>query len=163
MGYRKKVRHILFHKDRCCHYCRRSMLLEKHPTLQLTIDHIIPVAYGGVDRMANFVGACTQCNNARGTLPYGLFKRYVSRFGPQWNHHVATRNWVRRRKLEAAKVYMERDGLPEERINDILKAKLELWMEQRARSSIGSEQRNSTSQVGGSSPPALASVPVPHA
>lgn len=36
----------------------------------------------------------------------------------------------------------------------------ELWRRSgRARSSTGSEQRNSTSQVGGSSPPALASPP----
>ena len=70
--------------------------------------------------MHNYVAACTQCNTARGTLPAPLFARYVRRFGPVRDHHMATRNRARRRAAE----HMRDNGLPEHVINDILATKI---------------------------------------
>lgn len=42
----------------CCFYCGAAV--EK-----ITIDHIIPLAKGGVNKAANLVGACTKCNASK--------------------------------------------------------------------------------------------------
>jgi 5-methylcytosine-specific restriction endonuclease McrA len=42
-----------------CQYCGK-----KRP--QMTVDHVIPKIYGGVDTWENLVCACLECNNRKG-------------------------------------------------------------------------------------------------
>jgi 5-methylcytosine-specific restriction endonuclease McrA len=51
---------------RTCHWCGVSMnRIHGHPR-QLTCDHKIPLARGGLDNPNNFVPACLKCNQERG-------------------------------------------------------------------------------------------------
>ncbi len=46
-----------------CHYCGRETTPE-----QLTMDHIVPVARGGMSRRGNVVPCCPACNRDKGCL-----------------------------------------------------------------------------------------------
>jgi hypothetical protein len=43
----------------------------------LTIDHIIPLARGGVDEITNYVTACFECNQKKADLPIHVFARGI--------------------------------------------------------------------------------------
>jgi 5-methylcytosine-specific restriction protein A len=43
-----------------CHYCHR-----KFTRNQLTMDHLVPLARGGVSSKGNIVPACKECNQAK--------------------------------------------------------------------------------------------------
>lgn len=51
------------------------MVMRTGEALTCTVDHLIPRSQGGVRYMQNLVGACWQCNNARGDMPYQEFKK----------------------------------------------------------------------------------------
>ncbi len=56
--------------DYTCTKCGRKMRRED---LDLTIDHIVPVALDGTGRESNLVTMCQPCNQAKGgELPAGL-------------------------------------------------------------------------------------------
>jgi 5-methylcytosine-specific restriction enzyme A len=40
-----------------CHYCQK-----KFPPLQLTMDHVVPLARGGLSNPGNIVPSCKDCN-----------------------------------------------------------------------------------------------------
>jgi hypothetical protein len=64
-GY--EVREYLLEKwARTCAYCGKQ-----HVPLQ--IDHIIPCAKGGTDRVSNLTLACEQCNRAKGAQDIAVF------------------------------------------------------------------------------------------
>lgn len=46
-----------------CHYCELNI-----PVIDLTMDHIVPVARGGKSTKGNLVTACKECNNAKKNL-----------------------------------------------------------------------------------------------
>jgi 5-methylcytosine-specific restriction endonuclease McrA len=46
-----------------CMYCRRKM-----GSVQLTIDHFIPIEMGGVNNTSNYLSACRKCNKDKGSL-----------------------------------------------------------------------------------------------
>ena len=54
-----------------CHYCEG-----RFPPQNLTLDHIVPLARGGMSRPGNLVAACRPCNQAKGleTPVEALFK-----------------------------------------------------------------------------------------
>lgn len=59
-GYRRvKIR--LFKKQKHCHWCRTKLTLET-----ATVEHVIPLARGGLDNDNNRVLACGPCNQGRG-------------------------------------------------------------------------------------------------
>jgi hypothetical protein len=73
---------VLREADYCCHYCCE---------VADTVDHVIPLAHGGGNARSNLVAACYPCNNQRGTFPYGVWKRFIGRFGPlppEWNRRT---------------------------------------------------------------------------
>jgi 5-methylcytosine-specific restriction enzyme A len=43
-----------------CHYCGK-----KTPPSELTMDHVIPLARGGLSEKINLVQACKECNNKK--------------------------------------------------------------------------------------------------
>lgn len=52
-------KNILRRDGHTCQYCG-------HVEVQLTIDHILPRARGGVESWENLVAACVKCNNKKG-------------------------------------------------------------------------------------------------
>ncbi|PLY02032.1 MAG: HNH endonuclease [Desulfuromonas sp.] len=46
-----------------CHYCGKNV-----PPKELTLDHIVPVARGGLSSKNNCVPACKECNNKKKNL-----------------------------------------------------------------------------------------------
>ena len=60
-GSREKRRKML-RKIRVCHWCKEPLTLNTS-----TIEHIIPLARGGLDCANNRTLACKNCNEARGS------------------------------------------------------------------------------------------------
>jgi CRISPR/Cas system Type II protein with McrA/HNH and RuvC-like nuclease domain len=64
-------RDIIYNRqDGYCYYCGVKMV--RYPTVmnmpdKFTVDHIIPISKGGKKDDENLVGACNQCNNAKGS------------------------------------------------------------------------------------------------
>lgn len=55
-------RRNLFGRDgNRCQYCGR-----RHPTTELSLDHVIPLSKGGGNTWTNVVCACTRCNKLKG-------------------------------------------------------------------------------------------------
>lgn len=83
MSVNKETKHaVLAAAGFCCHYC------SDHAT---TVDHKVPQRDGGSDEKSNLLAACKPCNMAKGTLPYDLFCRFMSRFGrppADWSRHT---------------------------------------------------------------------------
>lgn len=51
---------------RHCHWCGALMNRKHDDPLQMTCDHRIPLALGGLDNPNNWVPACRNCNQERG-------------------------------------------------------------------------------------------------
>lgn len=61
----KRVRFNVFKRDGfACQYCG-----ERPPQVLLQVDHIIPVAGGGTNEIANLITACTNCNLGKSDIP----------------------------------------------------------------------------------------------
>ena len=60
-GYELKE-YLLEKFDRKCVYCGKSGVV-------LNVEHIIPKARGGSNRVSNLAIACTQCNQKKGAMP----------------------------------------------------------------------------------------------
>jgi hypothetical protein len=57
----KRLRFEILRRDNhACRYCGR-----RAPDVQLTVDHVVPVALGGTDEPGNLVTACTECNGGK--------------------------------------------------------------------------------------------------
>ncbi len=127
-----KLRRLLHRKCPFCHYCGVYMTFENgHKENAITADHVIPRSLGGSDHISNLIGVCSRCNAARGVLPYKLYLRYVQRYGRPRDHHMATRNWYRRRGLRETFQLVKVDGLNEEWVNTILGDRIREWKEKR--------------------------------
>lgn len=50
-----------------CHYCLTETLtsIDAGP-LRRTVDHVMPVSFGGKDELSNLVLACASCNSRKG-------------------------------------------------------------------------------------------------
>ena len=57
----KKWKIQLIKKSDKCHWCRKTLTLET-----ATIEHIVPLARGGLDNKNNVTLACEKCNQDRG-------------------------------------------------------------------------------------------------
>lgn len=67
MAVSKRLRFEIFRRDNhICYYCGR-----KPPEVELTIDHVLPVALGGDDTATNLVTACTECNGGKTSIAPG--------------------------------------------------------------------------------------------
>lgn len=61
----KKLRFDVFKRDGfACSYCGKTP-----PAVILEIDHVIPLADGGPDDIANLTTACLDCNRGKGARP----------------------------------------------------------------------------------------------
>lgn len=67
MAVSKRLRFEILRRDNhACRYCGRSA-----PEVQLTVDHVTPVALGGTDSPENLVTACTDCNGGKSSIQPG--------------------------------------------------------------------------------------------
>ena len=58
MAISKRIRfEVLRRDDHTCRYCGASA-----PDVQLTVDHVNPIALGGADTPSNLVASCADCN-----------------------------------------------------------------------------------------------------
>jgi hypothetical protein len=74
---KKRLRYVLKRDGAFCHWCRDPIFLyddlkrrkergeDVSGLREATLDHLVPVAYGGAEEMKNFVGACADCNIER--------------------------------------------------------------------------------------------------
>lgn len=51
-----------------CHYCNRRTNRTVGSPLQATREHVVPRSMGGPNSINNYVLACADCNNRRGTI-----------------------------------------------------------------------------------------------
>lgn len=61
--WRKRMWRLGF---RDCHWCHVRMNQTPNHLQQMTVDHVIPLARGGLDNSNNWVPACLKCNGERG-------------------------------------------------------------------------------------------------
>jgi 5-methylcytosine-specific restriction endonuclease McrA len=59
-GYRR-IKYKLLAKNPTCHWCRCKLTIDT-----ATLEHIIPLARGGLDNLNNMTLACEPCNKERG-------------------------------------------------------------------------------------------------
>lgn len=65
----KRMRREVFDRDdHTCVYCGRTLTDD-----ECTIDHLVPLATGGLDEMVNYVTSCSSCNQAKAALPLEEF------------------------------------------------------------------------------------------
>ena len=57
-----------------CQYCGNRFTVDK-----LTIDHLIPIAFGGTNVMTNLLTACTKCNRKKGSKIIPVAKAIVEK------------------------------------------------------------------------------------
>ncbi len=60
-GVKFNRRNIFARDGNRCQYCGK-----KHPTPELSLDHVVPRARGGETTWTNIVCACTECNKQKG-------------------------------------------------------------------------------------------------
>lgn len=64
-GPSRRLRYEILRRDHyACRYCGR-----RAPGVELTIDHVHPVALGGTDDPSNLVAACVDCNAGKTSMP----------------------------------------------------------------------------------------------
>lgn len=56
-----------------CYYCGKKLL----KTIR-TMDHKIPIMYGGISILPNLVPCCTECNELKSNLDSTEFKKWIS-------------------------------------------------------------------------------------
>lgn len=63
----KTARKRLYRQSTRCHWCGVGLTLLPHLENSATLDHVIPLALGGLDNANNWVLACEKCNHDRGS------------------------------------------------------------------------------------------------
>jgi 5-methylcytosine-specific restriction endonuclease McrA len=59
---RSKTRFDVLQRDGfCCVYCG-----QKPPSVELHVDHVVPVVRGGSNDISNLVSSCAECNRGKG-------------------------------------------------------------------------------------------------
>ncbi|OZG68224.1 HNH endonuclease [Bifidobacterium eulemuris] len=62
MAVSKRLRFEILRRDNyTCKYCHRS-------DVELTIDHVVPQALGGLDEAENLVACCMECNSGKSSI-----------------------------------------------------------------------------------------------
>ena len=70
----KKMRLEIYERDGyTCQFCDKKFV-----STDLTIDHLIPLAHGGVDEVTNYVTCCRSCNTRKSDMPLTEFARTVN-------------------------------------------------------------------------------------
>lgn len=80
--YTKRERELVYHNADCrCQLCGRKIKYS-----EMTLDHIIPLAMGGEDRLENIQASCEECNKHKAALlPEDYFDKVNRTFIYQMN------------------------------------------------------------------------------
>lgn len=71
---RPKVKGDILQRDNhTCQFCG-----ERFEPAELTIDHLIPMALGGLDEPTNYVACCEPCNQRKAAMPLEEFARTIN-------------------------------------------------------------------------------------
>lgn len=70
---RKLYRRLVERDGPFCFWCEERF----SPDWPYSLDHLIPSSRGGGNQLNNLVLSCDWCNNKRGDMPAGKFKRYI--------------------------------------------------------------------------------------
>jgi hypothetical protein len=86
MALSKRVRYEVLRRDNYrCRYCGATA-----ETATLTVDHVLPVALGGIDNPSNLVAACADCNSGKtSTGPSETTVAQVSDDAARWAAAIA--------------------------------------------------------------------------
>lgn len=84
MAVSKRTRFEVLRRDNyTCRYCRSA-------SNELTVDHVTPVALGGLDDPTNLVAACRDCNAGKGSsAPDQAFVADVDRDALRWARAIS--------------------------------------------------------------------------
>lgn len=94
-----------------CFYCATPITMADH------LDHVIPVYYGGTNRLSNLVASCKPCNMAKMTDQIEITNEYTIReylklqqAYKEWKDKIngappAKRKWIRRRQPKRVRLY----------------------------------------------------------
>ncbi|MFE7744471.1 HNH endonuclease [Nocardia sp. NPDC057455] len=64
MSLSRRLRFEILRRDgNTCRYCGASA-----PDVEITVDHVVPVALGGSDEPSNLVAACADCNGGKSSI-----------------------------------------------------------------------------------------------
>ena len=67
------MRNDIYRRDNfTCQFCQ-----DKFDQEDLTIDHLVPLAQGGLDEVTNYVTCCSPCNNRKSDLPLVKFAEEI--------------------------------------------------------------------------------------
>lgn len=81
---------ILRRDDHACRYCGR-----RAPDVELTVDHVVPVALGGTDDPTNLATACVDCNSGKAsTSPDERPVADVQEDALRWARAMHTARWL---------------------------------------------------------------------
>lgn len=74
----RRAEFVAAHNGRC-HYCNRPGLSLEIDADGRTweLDHMTPLARGGLDEEENLTLACKRCNCSKGVQPYEVFKKFA--------------------------------------------------------------------------------------
>lgn len=73
--YSQTTRKIIYERAKgCCQLCGTKITFE-----EMTLDHIIPLAVGGLDSEENLQASCYACNQFKGQILPGDFLEHVAR------------------------------------------------------------------------------------
>lgn len=67
----KSMKNALKKQKNICFYCGVSVTMKDH------LDHLIPVYYGGDNRLSNLVATCRDCNCIKGTQQLEITNKYT--------------------------------------------------------------------------------------
>lgn len=85
---------ILLRDNHTCRYCGA-----KAPDVEMTVDHVLPVALGGTDDPGNLVAACKDCNGGKAaSTPGAPLLAQVAADADRWA--AAIKEVARRRAIE---------------------------------------------------------------
>lgn len=70
----QETRLSVFARDR--HYCQYCG--NRFDAVELTIDHLVPLAAGGLDEVTNYVSACRPCNERKAATPLVNFAASIN-------------------------------------------------------------------------------------
>ena len=109
MAVSQRLRYEVLRRDNhCCRYCGAAA-----PDVQLTVDHVVPVALGGSDDPTNLVTACRPCNSGKAaSAPDSPLVADVAADALRWGKAMQIAAEIRQVELDVLHAYVKRiDGI----------------------------------------------------
>lgn len=90
MGWDDETLNRVYDKtDGCCRYCGKKVSWKNYGRPgergAWEVDHSVPRAFGGTDRMSNLWPACIECNRDKGAMTGSQYSRYFEPDEEEWS------------------------------------------------------------------------------